>query len=325
MKLLPGIALCVAIAVAAYVLGHVIPIIGGPVFGIVLGMIVATLRRPTPRFDAGIRFSSKFVLQTSIVVFGATFNLGQVVNTGVWSLPVMLGTLVITLGAAFLIGRALHTAPVLRTLIGVGTAICGASAIAALAGVLEADSADIAYAISTVFLFNIAAVVVFPGLGHLMGLTQTAFGLWAGTAINDTSSVVAAGFAYGREAAAQAVIVKLTRTTLIIPLVLGLGLVRIARERHAGSVDWMAVIPWFIAWFIAASAANTFGLIPTRLHDPLTTAAVFLIVVALSGVGLSANFAKMRETGPRPLILGLVLWVLIAVSSLLIARSLHVV
>ncbi|MDQ6931479.1 MAG: putative sulfate exporter family transporter, partial [Candidatus Eremiobacteraeota bacterium] len=246
MKLLPGIAICLALAVAAYVFGHEIPIVGGPVFGIVLGMIVATVRRPAPRLHPGIRFSSKFVLQASIVLFGATFDLGQVIHTGLGSLPVMLGTLVITLGAAYILGRMLGTATVLRTLIGVGTAICGASAIAAVCGVLEADGPEIAYAISTIFLFNIVAVLIFPALGHLMGLSQSAFGLWAGTAINDTSSVVAAGFAYGHEAAAQAVVVKLTRTTLIVPIVLALGIIRIARERHSGSVDWAADIPWFI-------------------------------------------------------------------------------
>ena len=323
VKRFPGILLCIAIAIVGYFLGRLLPIVGGPVFGIILGMLIATIRRPAAVFQSGIKFSSKVVLQVSIVLFGATFNLHEVVGTGLWSLPVMLGTLAITLVAAYVIGRMLNTSWILRTLIGVGTAICGASAIAAISGVIDAENPELAYAISTVFLFNIVAVLLFPSIGHLMHLSQQAFGLWAGTAINDTSSVVAAGFAYGHEAAAQAVIVKLTRTTLIIPIVIAFGVNRVLREKRSGSIDWVAIIPWFILWFVAASAANSAGLIPQTWHGGLTTSAVFLIVVALAGVGLCADFKKMRETGPKPLLLGLLLWVIIASSSLAIARAMH--
>lgn len=317
----PGIALCVGIAIVAYALGRVVPLVGGPVFGILLGVAVAAMRKPSAPFAAGIKFSSKFVLQLSIVLFGATLNLAQIVRSGGSSLAVMLGTLVITLFAAYVLGRLLRIERVLRALIGVGTAICGASAIAATSGVIGAEEPYIAYAISTVFLFNIVAVLTFPPLGHLMHLSQAAFGLWAGTAINDTSSVVAAGFAYGPVAATEAVIVKLTRTTLIIPIVLALWALRVVRDRRAGTaVQWRTVIPWFILWFIVAAGLNTASLIPLAWHATITAIAVFCIVIALSGVGLSVDFQKMRAAGAAPLLLGFLLWVIIAASSLLIAR-----
>ncbi|MGZ3519684.1 MAG: YeiH family protein [Vulcanimicrobiaceae bacterium] len=319
--MLPGLFLSLAIAIVAFALGRLVPLVGAPVFGIVLGMVVASVRKPGAVFIPGVKFASKQLLQFSIVVLGANLSLSQILRSGWHSLPVMLGTLVITLCAAYFVGRLLGIERDLRRLIGVGTAICGGSAIAALSTVIEASEADIAYAISTVFLFNVVAVLVFPPLGHLLKLSQETFGLWAGTAINDTSSVVAAGFAYGHAAGTEAVIVKLTRTTLIVPIVLFYAGKRIWLQRGTrGVVDWNAVVPWFILWFIAAALLNTFGIVPAAWHPWLTNLALFSIVVALTGVGLSTDFMRMRACGLRPLTLGLILWVLIAVSSLAIAR-----
>jgi uncharacterized integral membrane protein (TIGR00698 family) len=322
---LPGFVLCLLIAALAYWLGRLFPIVGGPVFGILIGMAVALARKPNGALAAGIKFSSKQILQLSIVLLGFNLQLQEVVGGGLRSLPVMLGTLVIVLSAAYLAGKALGLDRNLRRLLGVGTAICGGSAIAAVSSVIEVSEADVAYAISTVFLFNIAAVLTFPAIGHLLLLSQQAFGLWAGTAINDTSSVVAAGFVYGHAAGTQAVIVKLTRTTLIIPIVLFYAGKRLWSARTSGErVDWNTIVPWFIVWFVAAAVLNTIGAVPGALHDVFSQAALFLIVVALSGVGLSADAKAIRSAGVRPLLLGFILWVLIAASSLAIARVMHV-
>lgn len=316
--------LCLGVAVVAYVLGHFVPIVGGPVFGIVIGGLVALVRKPGAQFAPGIRFASKYVLQASIVVFGATLELREILGSGLHSLPVMLGTLAITLAAAYAFGKLLGIDRDLRRLLGVGTAICGGSAIAALSSVIEVSQAEVAYALSAVFLFNLAAVLTFPWIGHLLQLSQQAFGLWAGTAINDTSSVVAAGFAYGHIAGKEAVIVKLTRTTLIIPIVLFYAGKRIWKLRASGErVDWNKIVPWFILWFVLAAAVNTLGAIPPAVHPALTQTALFLIVVALSGVGLSVDAQAFRAAGLRPLVLGGLLWVLIAVSSLAIAHAVH--
>lgn len=322
--MLPGLILCVAIAIVAFALGRAVPIVGGPVFGIVLGMIVAMFFKPGIRFTPGVKFAGKQLLQISIVLLGATLQLGEVVGSGLHSLPLMLGTLFITLAAAYVLGRLLGVDRDLRRLLGVGTAICGGSAIAALSSVIDVSEAEVAYAISTVFLFNIAAVLTFPWIGHLIQLTQHAFGLWAGTAINDTSSVVAAGFVYGHAAGNEAVIVKLTRTTLIIPIVMFYAGKRLWKLRSSGEgVDWMKILPWFIVWFVVAAVLNTAGIIPAALHPAITAAALFLIVVALTGVGLSANAQAIRAAGPRPLLLGFLLWAIIAASSLVITHYAH--
>jgi uncharacterized integral membrane protein (TIGR00698 family) len=322
--LLPGLLLCFIIAAAAFLLGRAVPVVGGPVFGIIIGMVAALARKPSATFVPGIRFSSKQLLQLAIVLLGANLQLGEVVGNGLHALPVMFGTMAITLTAAFVFGRLLGLDRDLRRLLGVGTAICGGSAIAALSSVIAVSEADVAYAISAVFLFNVAAVLTFPAIGHALALSQHAFGLWAGTAINDMSSVVAAAYVYGHAAGNEAVIVKLTRTTLIIPIVLFYAGKRIWASRAQGNaIDWQAIVPWFIVWFVAAAVLNTFGAIPTALHPAITQAALIIIIIALTGVGLSANAASIRAAGLRPLLLGFILWALIAFSSLAIAHAAH--
>ena len=275
------------------------------------------------RERAGIAFASKKLLQWSIVLLGANLSLQEIVQGGAASLPVMLGTMFVVLVLAVVVGRLLGLERDLRRLLGVGTAICGGSAIAALSSVIEADQADIAYALGAVFLFNVVAVILFPPLGHLMHLSQPAFGLWAGTAINDTSSVVAAAFAYGHVAGSDSVIVKLTRTTLIVPIVLFYAWRRISEKRGESSINWRAIIPWFILWFLLAAALNSFGLIPAIAKAPLQELALFAITVALAAVGLGTDIAKIRSAGLRPLFLGAVLWVAISLTSLAIARFAH--
>lgn len=314
-RVLPGLTLALALAIPAYVLGRLVPLVGGPVIAIVLGIIVTLVRPPSAAFAPGIRYASRTVLQGAIVVLGTALDLGTVVHVGAGSLPVMFGTMAICLASAAAIGRALGLVPSLRTLLGVGTAICGASAIAAVSTVIETSESEIAYAISTIFLYNVLAVLTFPALGHVMQMSAHAFGLWAGTAINDTSSVVAAGYIYSRAAGDDAVVVKLTRATLIVPLV-----AFFAFRRLRSGVPWRQVVPWFILWFVAAAAANTLHLIPAALHEPLTMLGLFMIVVALGAVGLGTSVARMRSAGLRPILLGGILWVLVAISSLVIAH-----
>jgi uncharacterized integral membrane protein (TIGR00698 family) len=319
----PGFFLVVAVAIVAFVLGRIVPLIGGPVFGIVLGMAITAWRAPAATMQPGLAFASKQVLQFAIVLLGANLTLHQLGLSGWRAVPIMLGTLVLVLAAAYFLGRAFGLERNLRRLLGVGTAICGGSAIAAVSTAIGASEEDIAYSISVVFLFNIVAVLIFPPLGHLLALSQHAFGVWAGTAINDTSSVVAAAYTYGRVAGDEAVITKLTRTTLIIPLVVFYAGKRIWSERNGGRVDWQRVIPWFIVWFAVAAALNTFGVIPAQLHAVITPVALFMIVLAMSAIGLSANFKKMRAAGTRPILLGFILWVLIATSSLALIHIEH--
>ncbi len=313
------------IALAATALGGILPVVGAPVFAILIGALIASFVALPQPVKPGIAFAGKKLLQWSIVLLGASLSLAQIVAGGGRSLPVMIGTFVIVMALAFTLGRALGLDRDLRRLLGVGTAICGGSAIAAVSSVIEADQADIAYALGTIFLFNVIAVIVFPALGHLFHMTQSAFGLWAGTAINDTSSVVAAAYSYGHAAGADAVIVKLTRTLLIVPLVVFYAWRSVKKRREEGtSVAWASIVPWFILWFLVAAALNSFGLIPAAIQMPVHTLALFLIVVALAGVGLGTDVARIRSAGVRPLFLGAVLWVAISAASLGLSALLKV-
>ena len=317
---LPGLLLSVAIALVALGLGRELPLIGGPVFGIVLGILVRNIVAPGGSFTPGIQFAGKQVLQWSIIALGFGLSLNQVAKTGLESLSVTLVTMTVAFLAAWLLGRALGVHDKLKILIGVGTAICGGSAIAAVTPIIKPDEHDTAFAISTIFLFNLVAVLLFPLLGHLLHLSDLGFGLWAGTAINDTSSVVAAGYSFSKEAGDYATIVKLTRATLIIPICLVLAFATAWKQKKQGATDFSLrrIFPWFILWFLVASALRTAGVVPVTIQPALHMAAEFLIIVALTAIGLSANLRKMASTGARPILLGLGVWAAVSVSSLLV-------
>ena len=318
----PGLALAVAVAAVATAAGQHVPLIGSAVPGAVIGAVIALAIKPGDRLAPGLKYASSFVLQCSVVLLGTQLSIAQAARVGVASLPVMLGTLAVCLGAAWLYGRLLGIPRDLRTLIGVGTGICGGSAIAAVSPVIEAASADVAYAISTIFLFNIAAVLVFPLIGHAIGMSQQSFGLFAGTAVNDTSSVVATATTYGPAAANHAIVVKLVRTLMIIPICLGLASGTTASPGTAPAPDRMSpsrvvrLVPWFLIGFVAAAALNSAGAIPAASHGPLQHLSVFLVAVALSAIGLSTNVPALRKAGPRPLLLGALLWITVAAASL---------
>jgi uncharacterized integral membrane protein (TIGR00698 family) len=338
----PGFALALAVAAVATVVGEYVPLIGSAVPGAVIGAVIAIAVKPGARLAPGVKWASTFVLQCSVVLLGAQLSIAEAARVGLSSLPVMLGTLAVCLGAAWLYGRLLGVPGDLRTLIGVGTGICGGSAIAAVSPVIEAASTDVAYAISTIFLFNIAAVLVFPLLGHALGMSQQSFGLFAGTAVNDTSSVVATATTYGAAATSHAVVVKLVRTLMIIPICLGLAALTARKQRPASATGQagtaapagtvapavapaparmsprrvLKLVPWFLIGFVLVAAVNSAGIIPAGAHAPLEHASVFLVSVALSAIGLSTNVAALRKAGARPLLLGALLWITVAAASL---------
>ncbi|WP_084227774.1 YeiH family protein [Lysobacter sp. A03] len=314
----PGLMLATVVALVALLLGRWLPLVGGPVFGIVLGVLIRNTVAPPDACQPGIRFAGKKILQWSIIALGFGLSLTQVARTGMESLSITAVTIIAAFTSALVLGKLLNIPSKLKLLIGAGTAICGGSAIAAVTPIIKADEHDTAFAISTIFLFNLVAVLVFPALGHLMDLSQQGFGLWAGTAINDTSSVVAAGYSYGKEAGDHATIVKLTRATLIIPMCLILAAIEAWKHKKSGAGDFRlsAIVPWFVLWFVVASAARTLGLIPEVAQPAIHVAANFLIIMALTAIGLSADLRRMASTGFKPIALGLGVWIAVAVSSL---------
>jgi uncharacterized integral membrane protein (TIGR00698 family) len=321
-RLAPGIGITAGLAAVATVIGGRLPLVGAPVIAILCGIAISIVNRPAGRFRAGIAFSSKKVLQASIVLLGSSLSLGQVLSTSARSLPVLLGALVAGLAMAWLAGRLLGLRGDVTTLVGVGTAICGASAIAAADAVIDADEADVSYAIATIFAFNIVAVLTYPALGHALGLSQHSFGLWTGTAINDLSSVVAASTVYGHAAATYGVIVKLTRVLAIIPICLGLAAVRGRRrgrgqkEPSARRVELRRIVPLFIVAFLGAVVANTVGLVPASWHHPVSDISTWMITAAMAAIGLSTQVGRIRQAGYRPMALGAILWLTVGLASL---------
>lgn len=312
-----GLLLVLAIALPAFLLGRAWPLVGGAVIGIVAGLAFRQTVGVRPEHLPGMGFAGKQLLQAAIILLGFGLSLGQVAQTGRETIAVTLVSLFAALLAAALLGRLLRIHGKLQTLIGVGTAICGGSAIAAVTPIIKPEQHDTAFAISTIFLFNLVAVLTFPALGHALGLSELGFGLWAGTAINDTSSVVAAAYAYSPAAGDYATVVKLTRATLIIPICLLLALAVAWRQRKRADFSLRRIFPWFILGFLAASALRSAGLVPAAALPLLQMAAQFLIVMALTAIGLSADLRRMAATGARPILLGLGTWIAVAVSSLL--------
>ena len=333
-RTVPGVVLCALIAVPSWFLGKLVPVIGPAVFAIVIGMIIAFFRRPK-WLDAGIRFTSKKVLQASIVFLGFGMNFFTVVQVGGDSLLIILSTIATSLLVSFIMYKILKTPANVATLVGVGSSICGGSAIAATSPVIRAKDSEVATSISVIFLFNVIAAFTFPAIGQVLGMSDTGFGMWAGTAINDTSSVVAAGQSWasmvGNDTALQyATIVKLTRTLAIIPITLALALwqaIKAKRAAKAGTAaaggtgfNFVKVFPWFVIFFLVAAVVNTW-LFPAvgigeNVSDFLSEAGKFMIAFAMAAIGLNTNVVKLVKTGWKPILMGLACWVCIAGVSI---------
>ena len=317
-----GLAVAAAIASAATFLAQYVPIVGAPVLALAIGVVVTAAAGPSDVLRPGLAFASRTVLQAAIVVSGFGLSLATVLRTGTKTLPVMLVTIAVALVLGPLLGRALRLKSIAATLISVGTAICGASAIGSVAAVLKPDEADVALSIAVIFCYNVVAALVFPAIGHALHLSQQAFGIWAGTAINDTTSVIAAGYAYGVPAGSEATIVKLTRAVFILPIIAVLALIRTARNRNEARVPWVRIVPWFIAWYLLAALTNTIGLVPGAWHSGIQVVSAIFISIALAAIGLQTNVTSIVRAGWRPLFLGFILWVAVALSSLAVQHSL---
>ncbi|RMC93672.1 YeiH family putative sulfate export transporter [Clostridium autoethanogenum] len=312
-----GIILALIIAIPAWLLGNAFPIIGSPVLGILFGMILAFWKRPNC-FNEGITYTAKKLLQYSIILMGFGMNLFNVFKVGKQTIFLMTFTLTAAFITAYIVGKLLKINGKTATLIGVGSSICGGSAIAATAPVINANEQEVAHSISTIFLFNAIAAFLFPFLGHLFGMSNQCFGLWAGTAVNDTSSVVAAGYSYSNAAGNLAVIVKLTRTLAIVPITLVLAFYTSKKEakNKEGSYSLGKIFPWFVLGFVTASVITTFIPLPAVLTTFLSQVGKFIIVMAMVSVGLNTNIIKLVKNGLSPILLGFICWIVLALTSL---------
>lgn len=276
---------------------------------------------------AGLKFTSKKILKFAIILLGASLSIGTILEVGKLSLTVMIFTLLTCFGGGYFIGKALGLDWKLSNLISAGTGICGGSAIAAIAPVIDADDTDIAYAMSATFLFDMVMIVAFPFMGQALGLSDMAYGLWAGTAVNDTSSVVAAGYAYSEAAGDFATMVKLTRTLSIIPTVIIFSLISAhlkAKEQNAAGTDTkkkvkiMGLLPWFIIAFLAVALINSIGLIPADVSSVLKNISKFLMVAALAAIGMNTDFREMKKSGINPMIHGFIISALVVIVAIIV-------
>lgn len=325
-KDISGILFSALIAACAYFLGKKFPVIGGPVFGILFGIILNNFNRPES-FESGIKFTSKKVLQLAVVLLGFGLNLGEIIVVGKSSLLIILSTISTALIIAFVAAKVLNIDSDIATLVGVGSSICGGSAIAATAPVINAKDEDIATSISVIFLFNIIAALIFPTLGVKLGMTHTGFGMWAGTAINDTSSVVAASGTWSTmfnddTALNYATIVKLTRTLAIIPITLVLGIIK--SKDSVEKVNPLKAFPTFILFFLLASIITTLLPLPESFLSSMKFLSKFFIIMAMSAIGLNTDIKKLISQGGKAIVEGALCWIGIICVSLLMQHILSI-
>ena len=339
IKLFPGIVLSVLIGAFAVWIESLLPIhvIGAAVIAMFIGMILNSFLKETALFTSGCKFTSKKVLKFAIILLGLSLNITTILQVGKLSLTVMIFTLLTCFGGGYFIGKALGLNWKLSNLISAGTGICGGSAIAAIAPTIDAEDTDIAYAMSATFLFDMAMIILFPIMGRALGMTDQAFGIWAGTAVNDTSSVVATGYAFSEGAGDFATMVKLTRTLAIIPTVITFAFVQLRLKRKeavannqtkgALKADFsiVKIFPWFILGFLAMSIVTSLISIPAAVVSGTKTTSKFLMVCALAAIGVNTSFKDMKKSGIKPMIHGFIISALVVVVALLVEMAMGIV
>lgn len=339
LKFIPGILLSVGVAALACFIESLLPIhlIGSAVIAMFIGMSINHFLKDRKVLSAGLKFTSKKILKFAIILLGLSLNITTILTVGKMSLTVMIFTLLTCFGGGHFIGRALGLNWKLSNLISAGTGICGGSAIAAIAPTIDADDSDVAYAMSATFLFDMAMIVLFPIMGRVLGMSDQAFGIWAGTAVNDTSSVVATGYAFSEAAGDFATMVKLTRTLAIIPTVVTFAFIQLRLKRKealATSVSGDAlkanfsiskIFPWFILGFLAMSVVASVFPIPAAVVSGTKRISKFLMVCALAAIGLNTSFSSMKKAGIRPMIHGFIISALVVVVALVVEIAMGIV
>lgn len=332
-----GIFICLAVAAPSWLLGKSYPLIGGAVIAMLAGMIISAFKSLDEGSKPGVKFVSKKVLQWAVVLLGFGLNLNVIFQTGKQSLPIIICTIATSLITAYFLHKLLKIETNTATLIGVGSSICGGSAIAAAAPVIEADDKEVAQAISVIFFFNVIAAVIFPVLGKAIGIDHAsgeAFGIFAGTAVNDTSSVTAAAstwdsmWSLGSATLDKAVIVKLTRTLAIIPITLALSYLRLKKNRQVDNAETESfnlkkIFPMFILYFVATSIITTLAPslgIPKEIFTPLKELSKFFIIMAMAAIGINSDIVKLIKTGGKSIILGMGCWGAITIVSLIMQK-----
>jgi uncharacterized integral membrane protein (TIGR00698 family) len=317
-KLLPGLVVCATGVAIVVTLKPALPVyIGDPIVAVLLGILVGNTVGVPSSANQGVLWVSGTGLRLAIVLMGARVTFGAAFHGGGAALVFLLFSMCTASALIVALGRWTRLPSKLTTLLAVGTAICGNSAIVATAPVIGAEQREVSSAVATITLFGTLAVFTFPLAGVALGLSAPTFGVWAGSAINDTSQVLAAGAAHGATAASVATIVKLTRNALMAPVLVAIGL-RTGKIR--GSIGWhtalMKSVPNFVLAFLVVTLANSIGLIPTMGREIMLHVSQLLIVAALVGIGLHTRLSELQRIGMRPFVVGLTSALVLALATL---------
>ena len=319
-----GVAICFAVAALSVLAEKMIPgeLLGASIIALFMGTFINSFFHPAWMKPA-LKFTSKKVLKAAIVLLGASLSVNTILSVGKMTFFVMLFTFAMCFGGGYFIRKIFGLNWKLSNLISAGTGICGGSAIAAIAPVIDADDKDIAFAMSSTFLFDMVMIALYPLMGKALGMSDIAYGIWAGTSVNDTASVVASGYAFSEAAGDFATMVKLTRTIAIIPTVLVFAYIgtRIKqRELKAANngrkVDLMKIIPWFIGGFLLLAIFNSVGFIPTVASTVMKSTSKFLMVSALAAIGLSTSITDFKKAGLAPMFYGITIDSLVTLTAL---------
>ena len=321
-----GVAICFAVAGVSVLLEDLIPggLLGASIIALFMGTIINSFFHPAWMKPA-LKFTSKRILKAAIVLLGASLSVSTILSVGKMTFFVMIFTFAMCFGGGYFIRKLFGLNWKLSNLISAGTGICGGSAVAAIAPVIDADDKDIAFAMSSTFLFDMVMIALYPLMGKGLGMSDIAYGIWAGTSVNDTASVVASGYAFSEAAGDFATMVKLTRTIAIIPTVLVFAWVGVRMKkkemqatRDGKKVNMMKIIPWFIGGFLLLAILNSVGFIPAAVSGGMKTASKFLMVTALAAIGMNTSLLDFKKAGLKPMFYGVTIDTLVTLTALLV-------
>ncbi len=324
LMFLLGVGICFTVAGVSVFLEELIPggLLGASIIALFMGTIINSFFHPA-WLKPALKFTSKKILKAAIVLLGASLSVSTIMSVGKMTFFVMLFTFAMCFGGGYFVRRLFGLNWKLSNLISAGTGICGGSAIAAIAPVIDADDKDIAFAMSSTFLFDMVMIALYPLMGKALGMSDIAYGIWAGTSVNDTASVVASGYAFSEAAGDFATMVKLTRTIAIIPTVLAFAYIGTRMKQKelkatsgGGKVNLMKVIPWFIGGFLLLAALNSAGWIPAAVSGVIKSASKFLMVTALAAIGLSTSITDFKKAGLKPMFYGITIDTLVTLTAL---------
>ena len=319
-----GVAICFAVAAVSVLLEDLIPggLLGASIIALFMGTIINSFFHPT-WIKPALKFTSKRILKVAIILLGASLSVNTILSVGKMTFFVMIFTFAMCFGGGYFVRKLFGLNWKLGNLISAGTGICGGSAVAAIAPVIAADDKDIAFALSSTFLFDMVMIALYPLMGKALGMSDIAYGIWAGTSVNDTASVVASGYAFSEAAGDFATMVKLTRTIAIIPTVLVFAWVGVRAKKKelqasgdGGKVNMMKIIPWFIGGFLLLAVVNSLGWIPAELSGMMKSASKFLMVTALAAIGLNTSIIDFKNAGLRPMFYGVTIDTLVTLTAL---------